>query len=165
MRQRRPEVALTSDIIVGFPGETDAEFEATIELLELVEYDEIYAFMYSPRPQTVSAKLYHDDVHDDVKKVRLKKVQTLQHEISLAKNRQRVDELDEILLDGPAKMKNGQMMGRTRTNRIVNVNAPESLTGHIVAVKITGATANSLIGEILPPQGLDSNAQLEGNMA
>ena len=153
LRERRPEIALSSDIIVGFPGETDAEFEATIELLELVEYDEIYAFTYSPRPQTVSAKIYDDDVPEDVKKARLKRVQTLQHEISLAKNRRRIGELDEILVDGPAKMKNGQMMGRTRTNRIVNVSAPESLAGHIVAVRIASATANSLIGEILPRKG------------
>jgi tRNA-2-methylthio-N6-dimethylallyladenosine synthase len=130
-----------------------------------VEYDEIYAFRYSPRPQTVSAKIYDDDVPDDVKKARLKRVQTLQHEISLAKNRRRIGELDEILIDGPAKMKNGQMMGRTRTNRIVNVSAPESLAGGIVAVRITSATANSLIGELLPPHGLGSNPQLEGNMA
>jgi tRNA-2-methylthio-N6-dimethylallyladenosine synthase len=163
--ERRPEVALSSDIIVGFPGETDAEFEATIELLELVEYDEIYAFTYSPRPQTVSAKLYDDDVPDDVKKVRLKRVQTLQHEISLAKNRARIGDLEEILVDGPAKMKNGQMMGRTRTNRIVNVSAPASLAGDLVTVRITSATANSLIGEIFSPQGLGANPQLEGNMA
>ena len=165
LRERRPEVALSSDIIVGFPGETDDEFEATIELLELVEYDEIYAFTYSPRAQTVSVKLYDDNVPENVKKARLKRVQTLQHEISLAKNRARIGDLDEILVDGPAKMKNRQMMGRTRTNRIVNVSAPESLAGDIVMVRITSATANSLIGEVLTPQGLGSNPQLEGNMA
>ncbi len=136
-----------------------------MELLELVEYDEIYAFTYSPRPQTVSAKIYDDNVPDDVKKTRLQQVQMLQHEISLVKNRRRIGDLDEILIEGPAKMKNGQMMGRTRTNRIVNVSAPESLAGRTVAVRITGATANSLIGEIFSPHGLGANPQLEGNMA
>ncbi|MSP40987.1 MAG: tRNA (N6-isopentenyl adenosine(37)-C2)-methylthiotransferase MiaB [Deltaproteobacteria bacterium] len=165
LRERRLDVALSSDIIVGFPGETDDEFEATIELLELVEYDEIYAFVYSPRPQTVSAKIYDDDVPEEVKKARLKRVQDLQREICLTKNRGRIGDLDEILIDGPAKMKNGQMMGRTRTNRIVNVSAPESFAGRIVKVRITSATANSLVGELLPPQGPSSTVLLEGNMA
>ncbi|MBM4299586.1 MAG: tRNA (N6-isopentenyl adenosine(37)-C2)-methylthiotransferase MiaB [Deltaproteobacteria bacterium] len=150
LRRRCPEVALSTDIIVGFPGETEAEFDQTLELLQLVEYDEIFSFMYSPRPQTVSAKLYDDDVDDSVKKARLKRVQELQQGISLAKNRQRIGALDEILVDGPAKLKNGQLMGRTRTNRIVNLAAPQSLVGESVRVRIASATANSLIGELLP---------------
>src|SRR5512139_579642 len=96
LRARCPNVALSTDIIVGFPGETDAEFEQTLELLREVEYDDIYSFHYSPRPQTVSAKIYPDDVPDDVKKDRLKKVQTLQREISLAKNRQRIGDCEEV---------------------------------------------------------------------
>ena len=73
LRARCPIVALSTDIIVGFPGETDAEFEQTLELLREVEYDDIYSFSYSPRPQTVSAKIYPDDVPEEVKKVRLRK--------------------------------------------------------------------------------------------
>jgi tRNA-2-methylthio-N6-dimethylallyladenosine synthase len=162
LRERCPQVALSTDIIVGFPGETDAEFDQTLELLELVEYDEIFSFMYSPRPQTVSAKLYDDDVDDSVKRARLKRVQALQQRISLAKNRQRIGELDEILVDGPAKLKNGQVMGRTRSNRIVNLAAPESLVGQTVTVRITSATANSLLAELLSVKpGFDP--QLEGN--
>ncbi len=72
LRDRCPKVALSTDIIVGFPGETDGEFAETLELLRAVEYDDIYSFTYSPRPQTVSAKIYPDDVHDDVKKERLR---------------------------------------------------------------------------------------------
>jgi len=149
LRERCPNVALSTDIIVGFPGETDVEFNQTLELLELVEYDEIFSFMYSPRPQTVSAKLYDDDVDDDIKRTRLKQVQALQQGISLAKNRQRVGDLDEILVDGLAKLKNGQVMGRTRSNRIVNLAAPESLVGQTVTVRIASATANSLLGQLL----------------
>jgi tRNA-2-methylthio-N6-dimethylallyladenosine synthase len=156
LRQRCPQVALSTDIIVGFPGESDDEFEQTLELLQLVEYDEIFSFMYSPRPQTVSAKLYDDDVDDGVKRARLKRVQTLQQEISLAKNRQRIGELDEILVDGPSKLKNGQVMGRTRSNRIVNLAAPESLVGQIVSVRIASATANSLLGELLSVEAAGS---------
>jgi tRNA-2-methylthio-N6-dimethylallyladenosine synthase len=149
LRQRCPQVALSTDIIVGFPGESDDEFGQTLELLQLVEYDEIFSFMYSPRPQTVSAKLYDDDVDDGVKRARLKRVQTLQQEISLAKNRQRIGDLDKILVDGPSKLKNGQIMGRTRSNRIVNLAAPQSLVGQIISVRIASATANSLLGELL----------------
>ena len=142
-----PNVALSTDIIVGFPGETDAEFEATLELLRQVEYDDIYSFNYSPRPQTVSAKIYPDDVPLDVKKDRLKKVQTLQREISLAKNRQRIGAYEEVLVDGISKLKADQVMGRTRANRIVNLTGSASLIGDFVQVRITGATANSLLGE------------------
>jgi tRNA-2-methylthio-N6-dimethylallyladenosine synthase len=162
LRDRCPKVVFSTDIIVGFPRETDAEFAQTLELLESVKYDEIYSFMYSPRPQTVAAKLFDDDVPKGVKKERLTKVQTLQREISLGKNRQRIGEREEIFFDGPSKLKNGQLMGRTRTNRIVNVAAPASLIGQIVPVRITSATANSLLGEVLwDKSGADS--QLEGN--
>jgi tRNA-2-methylthio-N6-dimethylallyladenosine synthase len=148
LRARRPEVALSTDIIVGFPGETDDEFGATLELLEQVGYDEIYSFTYSPRPQTVSAKLYDDDITDDTKKERLSRVQNLQREISLRKNRERIGGIEAILVEGRSKLKNGQIMGRTRSNRIVNAFGPESLTGALVTARITGATATSLIGEL-----------------
>ena len=164
LRERRPEVALSTDIIVGFPGETDAEFEQTLELLKQVQYDEIYSFSYSPRPQTVSAKIFDDDIPDKVKRDRLNAVQMLQREISLNRNRQRIGNLEEILLDGQSKLKNGQMMGRTRGNRIVNVRCPENLLGRLLPVRITGATANSLMGEPLSDK-FDSNSQLEGDMA
>ena len=134
LRERCPKVALTADIIVGFPGETDAEFERTLELLDQLEYDEIFSFMYSPRPQTISAKIYDDDILEDVKKDRLRRVQTLQQKISLEKNRQRIGEREEILVDGSSKLKNGQLMGRARNNRIVNVTGPERLIGQLVPI-------------------------------
>ncbi len=164
LRRRRPEIALSTDIIVGFPGETDAEFTETLELLEQLEYDEIFSFLYSPRPQTVSAKIYADDVPENVKKARLKEVQVLQRTISLRKNRRRIGNLEEILVDGPSKLKNGQIMGRTRSNRIVNVVAPETLVGQLIDVRITGATATSLLGEILSAES-KRNSQLEEGMA
>jgi tRNA-2-methylthio-N6-dimethylallyladenosine synthase len=149
LRDRRPKVALSTDIIVGFPGETDREFERTLELLREVEYDDIYSFIYSPRPQTVSAKIYSDDVSNDVKKERLKIVQTLQREISLAKNRQRIGDREEVLVEGTSKLKAEQIMGRTRANRIVNLTGSTSLIGEFVQVRIIGATANSLLGELM----------------
>ena len=164
LRARRPEVALSTDIIVGFPGETDDEFGATLELLEQVGYDEIYSFTYSPRPQTVSAKLYDDGIPDDTKRDRLSRVQSLQREISLRKNRERIGGIEEILVEGRSKLKNGQIMGRTRSNRIVNAFGPESLKGALVAARITGATATSLIGELA--QGVTaSDLHQEGEIA
>ncbi len=162
LSQRCPEVSLSTDIIVGFPGESDAEFECTLELLRKVKYDEIFSFMYSPRPQTVSAKLYADDISDEVKRERLQRVQALQKEISLTKNRQKIGAIEEILVEGRSRLHNGQIMGRTRNNRIVNVVGPESLVGALVPVRVVGATANSLLGELLTAA---SDSQLEGDLA
>ncbi|HYY25463.1 MAG TPA: tRNA (N6-isopentenyl adenosine(37)-C2)-methylthiotransferase MiaB [Candidatus Udaeobacter sp.] len=164
LKERCPRVALSTDIIVGFPGETEREFQSTLELLQQVEYDEIFSFMYSPRPQTVSAKLYNDDVAEEIKKDRLRSVQSLQRGVSLRKNRDRVGRIEEILVEGDAKLKNGQIMGRTRTNRIVNLVGPEALVGSLVSVRITGATANSLLGE-LSVIDRDSDSDAEGEMA
>jgi tRNA-2-methylthio-N6-dimethylallyladenosine synthase len=164
LRERCPNVALSTDIIVGFPGETDEEFEQTVELLEQLEYDEIFSFAYSPRPQTVSAKLYADDIPQDIKKERLTRVQSLQRGISLNKNRRCIDRVEEILVEGPSRLKQGQLMGRTRTNRIVNVAGPGNLAGELVSVRITGATANSLIGEVMSYKA-NLNSQLERDRA
>jgi len=147
LRERCPEMALSTDIIVGFPGETDQEFQETLELLNEVKYDEIFSFTYSPRPQTVSTRIYKDDVPGSVKKERLQQVQQLQQAISLNKNRRKIGQIEEILVEGKARLKIGQVMGRTRTNRIVNVAGSESLVGSFIHVRITGATANSLLGE------------------
>ena len=148
LRDRCPEVALSTDIIVGFPGETDDEFETTLEILEQMEYDEIFAFKYSLRPQTVAAKIHSDDVPEETKKSRLQTVQALQKEISLRKNRQLIGRVEEILLEGESKLSRDQMMGRTRTNKVVNVEAPRGLVGKTLEVRITGASANSLIGDL-----------------
>ena len=164
LRKRCPHVALSTDIIVGFPGETDAEFADTLEILRQVEYDEIYSFMYSPRPQTVSAKIYDDDTADAAKRIRLQEVQSLQREISLRKNRESIGNIEEILVEGKSRLKNGQMMGRTRTNRIVNFIGDETLVGSLLPVRIIGATANSLIGEELTAEHV-SDFRSEGELA
>ena len=164
LKDRCPNIALSTDIIVGFPGETDDEFDSTLELLKQVEYDEIYSFIYSPRPKTVSAKLYEDDIPDDFKKDRLKKVQSLQEQISLRKNRERIGDVEEILIDGRSKLKNGQVTGRTRSNRIVNLMGPETLVGTLACVRITGAAANSLLGEVVTVD-CDNDPYREGELA
>ena len=153
LRKRCPNVALSTDIIVGFPGETDAEFANTLEMLR-----------HSPRPQTVSAKIYDDDVADVIKKARLQEVQSLQKEIALRKNRASIGNVEEILIDGKSRLKNGQIMGRTRANRIVNLTGDETLVGSLLPVRIIGATANSLIGEELTAEHV-SDFRSEGEMA
>lgn len=147
LKKRCPQIALSTDIIVGFPGETDEEFASTLELLEQLEYDEIYSFTYSPRPQTVSAKLYEDDIPDALKKARLQQVQALQENISLRKNRAKIGTVEEVLVEGKSKLKHAQVMGRARNNRIVNLNGSADWLGAFVPVRITGATAYSLVGE------------------
>jgi tRNA-2-methylthio-N6-dimethylallyladenosine synthase len=152
LRERRPDVALSTDIIVGFPGESDAEFAATLEILREVEYDDIYAFGYSPRPHTAANKLYIDDVAEEVKKARLDQVLRLQAEISRRKNLARVGTVDQVLVDGIAKLGRGQLTGRTRANRIVNFVGSAELSGKLVNVRISGAGANSLTGELIGAQ-------------
>ncbi len=148
LKDRCPGVALSTDIIVGFPGETEQEFETTLEILEKMEYDEIFAFKYSPRPQTVAAKIHFDDVPEETKKSRLQTVLDLQKGISLRKNRQLIGRVEEILFEGESKLSKDRMMGRTRTNKVVNFKAPKSLLGKTIDVRITGASANSLVGEL-----------------
>ena len=162
LRDRCPNVALSTDIIVGFPGETEEEFAQTLAILQEVEYDEIFAFMYSPRPRTAAAILYRNDVPEEVKKERLAGVQRLQSQISLRKNRMLIGDVQEILVEGPAKLGSGQIAGRTKTNKIVNVAGPENLTGCLRPVRVTGASANSLLGELLAVSDAETTLEARG---
>jgi tRNA-2-methylthio-N6-dimethylallyladenosine synthase len=162
LRDRCPSVALSTDIIVGFPGENEEEFERTLEILSDVEYDEIFAFTYSARPHTISAKIYADDVPDEVKKARLAKVQSLQRGISLRKNRRKIGCVEEILVEGPSRFRGGQIMGRSRSNRIVNFSGPEELLGAMTRVRITGASANALLGELAGADGVFTTVEARG---
>jgi tRNA-2-methylthio-N6-dimethylallyladenosine synthase len=162
LRDRCPGVALTTDIIVGFPGETDDEFAETLAILQEVEYHEIFSFAYSPRPHTAALKLYRDNVPEEVKKMRLAQVQRFQSEISQKKNQQYVGMTEEILVEGPSKLKTDQIMGRTRTNKIVNVMGPTELIGSLRKIRITGTSANALLGELVAPKRVASLLQAGG---
>ncbi len=146
LRDAVPGLALTTDIIVGFPGETDEDFEMTMDLLKEARYDGIFAFKYSKRPNTAALKLT-DHLPDAIKESRLTKVLALQHELTLLKNREHVGTIQEILIDGRSK-KGGKLTGRTRGNRAVNVAGPDSLIGSLANVRITSAGANSLAGDL-----------------
>ena len=141
--QRRSSI--TTDIIVGFPGETDAEFEETISLLDEVKFDGVFAFKYSPRPNT-TAKDMADPVPEEVKSQRLALLQQRQREIQISQNQTLLGSEFEVLVDGHHEAR-GQWSGRTTGNRIVNFTSPaQNLLGQYCQVKINGAGPNSLIG-------------------
>lgn len=148
LRQVCPEIRLSSDIIVGFPGETEADFAATMSLLEQVRYAEIYSFIYSPRSGTVAAAM-NDDTEARVKQARFDRMLTLQQEISRQTWEADVGTVQEVLVEGESKMGEGQLFGRSTWNRIVNFSGPAELAGRLVPVKITKSFRNSLLGELI----------------
>ncbi len=148
LRKRRPDVAITTDMIVGFPGETEAEFEETLAVVREIEYDDMFTFTYSPRPRTVAAKVYRDDVPDEVKSDRCRRLQELQKSIALRKNRSLIGTEQEVLVEGPSRLGRNQLMGRTRTNRIVNFTPDDAtVASEMARVRVVDATPNSLVGE------------------
>ncbi|MGC9194314.1 MAG: tRNA (N6-isopentenyl adenosine(37)-C2)-methylthiotransferase MiaB [Syntrophobacteraceae bacterium] len=146
LRRICPDIALSSDVIVGFPGETEEDFTKTMELIEEVRFDNLFSFCYSDRPNTQAAG-FEDKVEAHASARRLAQLQGRQAEISFAKNLLEVGKTREVLVEGPSKASNGQMSGRTSQNRIVNFEAPQSSTGKILQVEIRAAYAHSLIGE------------------
>jgi len=149
LRQICPEIALTSDIIVGFPGETEQDFKKTMQLLDEVRFDNLFSFRYSDRPNTRAAT-FADKVDPEVAARRLLELQSYQADITLDKNLAEVGSMRLVLVEGPSRASNGQMTGRTTQNRIVNFQAPLSSIGQIVGVKIAFAYSNSLRGDIIP---------------
>ncbi len=148
IRNAVPEIAITTDIIVGFPGETDEDFEETMTLLSIVRFDGTFSFKFSPRPITPSARM-DGQVPYEVKTERIMRLQEFQKNICLEKNRAFIGREEEILVEGESAEGGGQLMGRTTTNRIVNFYGEPGLRGKIIKVKIKDATPNSLIGEQL----------------
>jgi len=142
-----PEIALTADVMVGFPGETEEDFKATLQLLMNIQYDNLFSFRYSDRPNTRASEL-SEKIMEEIKVRRLSELQALQADITLRKNRAEVGTFREILVEGPSRASNGQFMGRTQQNRIVNFTGREGLVGRIVPVRILSAYSHSLKGEL-----------------
>jgi tRNA-2-methylthio-N6-dimethylallyladenosine synthase len=147
LRERCPSIALSADVIVGFPGETDEHFEDTMDLIERVRFDQLFSFMYSPRPNTPARR--KEQIPDDVKKERLHRLQSRQSEISWELNKELEGSIQPVLVEGPSRKGNGQLKGRTSSNKVVNFLAPESLCGQMVEVKITRGLPHSLAGELV----------------
>jgi len=147
LREARPELAFSTDVIVGFPGETEEDFEQTLDIVEKVRFSQLYGFIFSPRPKTPAAR-YADRVPREVAGERLERLFALQAGISLALNQALIGKSVEVLVDGPAKRGENLWQGRGEDNRVVNFPAWEGIRpGELVKVRITGATAHALLGE------------------
>jgi tRNA-2-methylthio-N6-dimethylallyladenosine synthase len=147
LRALVPDVAISTDLIVGFPGESDDDFEQTVQLVEAVEFDAVYLFKYSPRPGTRAAT-FNDQVPEAVKSERFSAVLQVQEAIQLRRNRSRIGRCEEVLVEGPSKKGGVQLTGRTRQNRPVNFVGHPSLTGAVVTVCIERGGAHSLEGKL-----------------
>ena len=147
LRAAIPDIGLSSDFIVGFPGETDQDFEQTMDLVRWVGFDASFSFIYSPRPGTPAASL-DDPTPHAVKQDRLKRLQALLHENSQAISKKMLGTVQPVLVDGFSKKSTDQISGRTPNNRIVNFDGGEELIGKMLRVKITEAMPNSLRGTL-----------------
>ena len=160
LRQARPDISLSSDFIVGFPGETDNDFEATMALIEDISFDHSFSFIYSRRPGTPAADM-PDDVPMAVKKQRLARLQARIQAMAAQISVNMVGTLQRVLVEGPSRKNPAQMAGRTENNRVVNFDASADLIGRFVSLRITEAMPNSLRGEfvaIADPVAADKTA-------
>jgi len=146
LREIRPDISISSDFIIGFPGENDQDFEDTMKLINDIGFDKSFSFIYSARPGT-TASSYHDDVSMAVKKERLKRVQLTINASTEVISKSMVGSIQKVLVENKAR-KDDNMFGRTENMRNTHFKGDESLIGQIVDVKITAARGNSLVGEL-----------------
>jgi tRNA-2-methylthio-N6-dimethylallyladenosine synthase len=147
LRKVRPNISITSDFIVGFPGETEQDFAATMDLIKAINFDSSFSFMYSPRPGTAAAKL-PDTIPLTEKKRRLAILQKQLNYQAAQYSKKMVGTIQKILVTDTTKKDSQQLTGRTENNRVVNFNANKTLISQIVEIKITEALANSLRGDL-----------------
>lgn len=150
IREQRPGISMSSDFIVGFPGETDADFQATMDLIDAIGYDLSYSFIYSPRPGTPAAEM-DDDTPMAVKKERLAILQKRINDMAAGISRSMTGTDQLVLVEGPSRKDGAQMSGRTENNRVVNFAGDAVLTGQFVTIRISDALPNSLRGELVEP--------------
>jgi len=168
-RRLMPDICLSGDMIVGFPGETEEDFQASLALLRYARYKNCYVFKYSPRPGTPAHDRLPDDVPEDVKRRRNNDMLAVQAEINLANHRLLMEQTVEVLVEGPSKkrlkarqseqergeeldwsrMDDGQLVGRTRGDQIVVFDGPAALIGRLVDVRLYGGTPYTLYGELV----------------
>jgi tRNA-2-methylthio-N6-dimethylallyladenosine synthase len=151
MKNSRRNISITTDIIVGFPGETEADFQQTLDLLDQVEYDSLFSFKYSPRPNTAALGM-EDAVPEEEKTRRIMIVQEKQRAIQIRHNAELIGSVEEVMVEGQNEAL-GQWIGRTSQNRTLNFVHPDtggaSLVGQYLPVRVTRAGPNSLVGEAL----------------
>ena len=151
LRAIDPDMAISTDIIVGFPGETEAEFEETLSLCEEVRYDSAFTFLYSVRKGTPAEK-FEDQIPEEVKHERFNRLVDVINRISAEKNAAYVGRVEKVLVDGPSKTNSKTYGGRTETFKLVNFEGRPEMIGQIVAVEITDANTFSLVGRVLENQ-------------
>jgi tRNA-2-methylthio-N6-dimethylallyladenosine synthase len=148
LRETCPQISVTTDMIVGFPGETDKDFAATLNMIAKARFDEFFSFIYGDRPYT-QARLFPGKVPEEISQKRLEVLQSLQKEISEKQHRCLEGEIAEVLVEGPSKSNPRESAGRTRSHHTVNFPGRNFPDGSLIKIKITGALAHSLRGEAL----------------
>jgi tRNA-2-methylthio-N6-dimethylallyladenosine synthase len=148
LRAVRPEIAISSDFIVGFPGESDEDFARLMKLIEDVGYDNSFSFIFSPRPGTPAANLRDDTPHE----VKLRRLQQVQAAID--GNMRRISDglvgtVQRILVEGPSRKNAAELAGRTECNRVVNFEGPARLVGEMIDVRVTAVSSHTLRGEVV----------------
>jgi tRNA-2-methylthio-N6-dimethylallyladenosine synthase len=143
LRDAVPELALSTDLIVGFPGETEADFEATLEMVERVQYDNVFAFRYSRRPGTPAAEM-DDQIAEDEKARRNARLLAVVERVTAARSARLAGQVLEVLVDGVSKRNPGELSGRTRCNRVVNFDGGGAAVGDVVDVRVTDVMPHSL---------------------
>jgi tRNA-2-methylthio-N6-dimethylallyladenosine synthase len=150
LRAAMPDIALSTDMIVGFPGESDADFDDTLSLTRAARYHSMYSFKYSPRPNTLALKRMPDEVPEAEKTRRIMALQALQKTIQGEQFAAAIGRIEPVLIDATSRRREWELSGRTAGNTVVNLPGDPAWVGRIVAVRITGANPNSLRGEAAP---------------
>lgn len=145
LRNRIPDIAITTDIIIGFPGETDEDYLCTVKALQEIEFDGIFAFKYSKRKGTKACEM-SEQVPEQIKSERLAHILLLQEEITYRKNKELEGSVQEVLIDGPSETDTHMLSGRTRTNKIVTIPKSSEISGSLISVRIQKARHHSLHG-------------------
>lgn len=147
IRRAIPKASITTDLIVGFPGEREEHFDETLKTVEQIHFDQAFTFLYSPRPGTAAARR-EDDVTKETKQARFDRLVALQNGISLKKNKEEIGETLEVFVEGKSRRDPNILAGRTRTNKVVNFSGSEDLLNTFVDVRIVGAGTFSLKGTL-----------------
>ncbi|MCS7263750.1 MAG: tRNA (N6-isopentenyl adenosine(37)-C2)-methylthiotransferase MiaB [Armatimonadetes bacterium] len=160
LRAKVPNIAIATDVIVGFPGETEEQFRNTIKLMEQVEFDQAFMFAFSPRPNTLAATL-PDQISETVKKRRLQELIALQNEIQKRKNQKEVEQVLEVLVEGPSEKNPRKLSGRTRTNKTVVFEGSQDLKGKLVYVNTNKAYLWGFEGQLVGKADSEPEPKME----
>ena len=148
VREAVPGIALSTDMIVGFPGETEADFDETLSLTRQVGFSSMFSFKYSERPNTLASKRYRDDIPEEEKSRRIVELQALQRQVQSALFEQAVGRTCEVLVDSASRRRNWELSGRTTGNTVVNFPGERAWIGRLLPITIRRAGPNSLWGEV-----------------